>query len=167
MKSMRAIMMILLLLAISCKVRTENENGSSTVSLTNTPEGASIEKLLKNYYADMSARKWENYQSHFWPGATITTSWAQPGDSTVSVDVTTITDFIKETRLGPDSQPIFEEKMKNSNIHVQNNLATAWVEYEARFGKPDSVMEWSGVDLFSLLRHNGEWKIVSLAFESK
>jgi hypothetical protein len=164
---MRFTIIIFALILTSCEVRTKTENGTSTTSFTNTPEGAPIEKLLKSYYADMSAREWGNYQKHFWPGATITTSWLQPGDSTVSVDVTSITDFINETRLGPDSQPIFEETMKNSKISVQNNLATAWVEYDARFGKTDSLQEWSGVDLFSLLRHNGEWKIVSLAFERK
>jgi hypothetical protein len=145
----------------------KNDASSSKLSLINTAEGAGVEKLLQGYYKTMSARNWQTYRNYFWPGATITTAWSQPGDSVERVDVTTIDDFIRETHLGPDSQPVFEEKMTDSRIEVQGNMANAWVSYEAAFGKPDSLMRWKGTDLFTLLRHNGEWKIVSLVFESK
>lgn len=114
----------------------------------------------------MSDRNWEKYRSHFWPGATITTAWKQPGDSVVTVDVTTIDDFIKETPQGPDSQPIFEESMLDSEIRSSGNIAEAWVNYKAKFGTKENLAEWSGTDVFTFLRHEGEWKIVSLVFES-
>jgi hypothetical protein len=38
------------------------------------------------------------------------------------------------------------------------------VRYQARFGDPDDVMEWRGVDAFTLMRRGGEWRIVELAF---
>jgi hypothetical protein len=154
------------LVLFSCSAEKTDDSTSKT-SLFNTPEGADVEEKLKQYYDDMSNRDWEKYRSHFWDNATITTAWQQPGDSVAIVDVTTIDDFIKETPIGPDSQPVFEEKMKNSKIHVEGNIAEAWVEYEAKFGKRDSLMEWSGTDVFTLLRHDGQWKIVSLVFESK
>src|SRR5687767_3522101 len=100
--------LLLVLTLFSCTTENKNDN-SSTVSLQNTPEAAAIEKLLKNYYEDMSKRDWNKYRSYFWEHGTITTPWQQPGDSVVRVDVTTIDDFIKETPQGPDSRPIFEE----------------------------------------------------------
>jgi hypothetical protein len=161
----RLLIVLTVIFTVSCTKKSENS--TSTISLTDTPEGSGIEKLLNNYYQTMSARNWTQYRDYFWPGATITTAWIQPGDSIETVDVTTIDDFIRETPMGPDSKPVFEEKMTDFRIEVQGDLAQAWVSYEATFGKPDSLMHWQGTDLFTLLRHNGNWKIVSLVFESK
>jgi hypothetical protein len=163
MKSSRILLVIMLV--FSCTEKPED--GTSTTSLLNTPEGAAVEKRLKQYYIDMSARDWKKYRAHFWDNGTITTLWKHPDDSVAKVDVTMIDDFVKETPNGPDSQPVFEEKMKNSKISVQGNIAEAWVEYDAKFGTNEKLTEWSGTDVFTLMRHEGEWKIVSLVFESR
>ena len=162
---LRFLFIVPCLALFSCGGKMEPDS-ISIASLSDTPEGAGIETLLKTYYRDMSDRDWEAYRSHFWDNATITTAWQQPGDSTSLVDITVIDDFILETPNGPDSQPIFEESMKDSKITVNGNLAEAWVTYQAKFGTPDSLMQWTGTDVFTLLRHEGEWKIVSLVFES-
>jgi len=125
-----------------------------------------LNKLLASYYADMSERDWQEYREYFWDDATLTTSWQKEGDTVARVNVTSIDAFIEQTPRGPDSQPIFSERMKSASIQVRDNLATAWVEYDAEFGQPDSLMRWSGTDVFTFLRHDGEWKIVSLVFES-
>jgi hypothetical protein len=157
--------MTVMVLVISCTEKSGES--SSTISVFDTTEGAAIDSRLKQYYKDMTARDWQKYRSHFWDNGTITTVWKHPNDSLAKVDVTTIDDFIKETPNGPDSQPIFEETMKDSKIEVQGNLAQAWVEYDAKFGTEQNLATWSGTDVFTLLRHEGEWKIVSLVFESK
>ena len=54
--------------------------------------------------------------------------------------------------------------MLQADLRVENGLAQAWVSYRARFGDPGDVMEWEGVDSFSLLRHDGQWRITSLTF---
>ena len=153
-------------IATSC-YETRNESGTSKTSVADTPEGAGIESRLRQYYEDFSSRDWQKFQSHFWNNATLTTSWQMPGDSIARVDVTTIDDFIREAPFGPGSQPIFEEKMKKSRIDVKGNLATAWVDYDVKFGRMDSLQQWSGTDVFTFLRHNREWKIVSIVFESE
>ena len=123
--------------------------------------------MLVIYYKDFSDRDWPKFRSHFWPGATITTAWRQPGDSVSRVDVTTIDDFITEAPNGPDSQPVFAESMIRWEIHTNNNLAEAWVNYHAKFGTTEKLSEWDGKDVFTLMRHEGEWKIVSLVFEAE
>jgi hypothetical protein len=140
--------------------------GCTQINENAHPDESVVNEKLQTYYADMSARDWKKYKTHFWNNATITTAWKQPGDSIATVDVTTIDDFIRETPNGPDSQPIFEEKMLRSEIHINGNLAQALVYYEAKFGTSENLSEWKGTDLFTLLRHGGEWKIVSLVFES-
>ena len=158
-------LLISALIGFSCRSKTDN--AVTTTSESKTPEGAVVESLIKEYYQDMSARDWKKYRMHFWENATITTAWQQPGDSIATVDVTTIDDFIKETPHGPDSKPIFEETMKAARINLKGNIAEAWVDYEAKFGSKDTLNQWTGTDVFTLLRHNGEWKIVSLVFEAK
>jgi len=39
-----------------------------------------------------------------------------------------------------------------------------WARYTARFGDPGSVRTWKGIDAFTLMRHEGRWRIVSLAY---
>ncbi|MEX1240060.1 MAG: nuclear transport factor 2 family protein [Cyclobacteriaceae bacterium] len=129
-------------------------------------EDAVVEKFLASYYDDMSARDWQKYRTYFWDDATITTAWQKPGDSAVRVHVITIDEFIEETPRGPDSQPVFREQMKSASIEIKHDLATAWVEYNAEFGKPDSLMKWSGIDVFSFLKNDGEWRITSLVFSN-
>lgn len=153
----------IIFVVVSCESRTGNS--TSRISLSDTPEGKQIETRLGQYYNDLSDRDWQKFRSHFWDNATITTAWQKPGDSLALVDVTTIDDFIREAPLGPGSQPIFEEKMKNSRVEVQGNLANAWVDYDVSFGTKDSLQQWSGTDVFTFFRHDGQWKIVSIVFE--
>jgi hypothetical protein len=117
---------VLAVVVLSCTGKNDGER-SITRLIADTPEGAAVESRLKAYYDDMSNRDWQKYRTHFWERATLTTAWQQPGDSMATVDVTTIDDFIRETPQGPDSQPVFEERMKDSHIKVQGNIAEAWV----------------------------------------
>ncbi|MEJ2004119.1 MAG: nuclear transport factor 2 family protein [Cyclobacteriaceae bacterium] len=126
-----------------------------------------LERVLRNYYQTMSDRNWEAYREFFWPDATLTTAWQARGDVKPRVHVTTIDDFIAGTAEGPDSQPIFEEKPISIEIDVRGSLAVAWVSYEARFGSEEHLMEWNGIDVFTLMQHEDEWRIVSLAYSSE
>ena len=140
---------------------------SCTQPSPSTTDEQAVEELLATYYKDFSDRDWPKFRSHFWPGATLTTAWQQPGDSVVRVDVTTVDDFIAEAPNGPDSQPIFEERMLSWEIRTNKNLAEAWVDYHAKFGTEEKLSEWDGKDLFTFIRHDGEWRIVSLVFEAE
>lgn len=130
-------------------------------------ETAQLQQLLVDYYQTMSDRDWKKYQTFFSEAAILTTVWQPQPDSMPQLFSVTISEFIAQTPQGPDSQPIFEEKMVDSEISIRNNLAQAWVKYEARFGTTDQLMEWKGVDLFSFIKFENEWKIVSLTYESE
>lgn len=125
---------------------------------------AGLTERLEAYYSDFSALDWEAYSSHFWPGATISTAWQGPGDERVSAHVQTVDEFVAVAGEGPGSREIFEEWMVSSELKVAGNLAHAWVRYGARFGDPGDVQEWEGIDSFSFLNVEGEWKIASLVF---
>jgi hypothetical protein len=128
------------------------------------PVREDILKELTQYYDHMSARNWGAYASHFWPGATITTVWQAAGEPAPKVLITPIQDFIAQTAQGPDSKPIFEERMVDADVRVSNNLAQVWASYKARFGGLGKVDEWTGIDAFTLMKHDGHWKITGLTF---
>jgi len=121
---------------------------------------------LYSYYRDFSARDWGLFAEHFWPGATIAVVWRPPGADAPRVTVTTVPEFVAAAPEGPGSHPIFEERMVETRIRLTDGLAQAWVRYRARFGNPGDVEEWEGTDAFTLMRHDGQWRIVSLAFQS-
>jgi len=125
---------------------------------------AEVLAAVQQYYEDFSARDWEAFASRFHDGAIIATRWIPPGGETHEMMVTTVPHFVEQAAQGPGSQPIFEERMTDAEIKVQHDLAHAWVRYDAKFGTEDNLMEWTGVDAITLLRHEGAWKIVSLAF---
>lgn len=125
---------------------------------------AEVVSELERYYADFSARDWTAFADHFWPGATLTTIWAPPGETAPRVVTLTVPDFVAQAPLGPGSKPIFEERMLAVEVSAQGPLVQAWARYRARFGDPGQVAEWTGIDAFTLMKHDGRWKIVSLAY---
>jgi len=123
-----------------------------------------VRQELERYYDDFTARDWPRFREHFWPGASITTVWQPPGSSGARVDAQTIDSFVAKAPLGPDSKPIFEERMTDAQIRIHRNLAQAWARYTARFGDTANVSHWQGIDAFTLMSHDGRWRIVSIAF---
>ncbi len=78
-----------------------------------------------------------------------------------------ISDFVAQVPRGPGSKPIFEERMTRAEVRAVNDLAQVWVHYTARFGEPGEVEEWFGIDAFTLLKHQGRWKIVSPVYSAE
>lgn len=120
--------------------------------------------FISSYYDAFSNRDWTGFSAHFWPKATLTTVWQAPGDSAARVMVSTVDEFVAQAPDGPGSREIFEERMIAARVDSSGDIATVWTRYRARFGDPGEVMEWEGTDVFTLMRHRGVWRIVSLAF---
>tara|TARA_R110000744_G_scaffold376980_1_gene491640 strand:- start:1641 stop:2129 length:489 start_codon:yes stop_codon:yes gene_type:complete len=125
-----------------------------------------LEQFIVDYYKTMSDRNWESFARFFSEKATLTTIWQSETDSVPRITTNTIGEFISKTADGPDSQPIFEEKPIEIVIEVKNHLANAWVKYEAKFGTKEELIEWKGHDLFSFLKSNEEWFIISITYLS-
>ena len=74
---------------------------------------SAVRDRLEAYYADFSARDWDAFASHFWPGATITTIWQPPGESQMRVVSSSVPAFVEQAPDGPGSKEIFSERMKS------------------------------------------------------
>ncbi len=125
---------------------------------------AEIVGALERYYDDFSARDWAAFAGHFWPGATLTTVWQPAGEPAPRVVATTIPEFVAKAHEGPGSKAIFEEHMTGARVRVTGNLAQVWARYTVRFGDSTDVATWEGIDAFTLMQHEGRWRIVSLAY---
>lgn len=138
---------------------------SGCTALQERPEReADVLAEVRAYYADFSARDWDAFAQHFWPGATIATIWTPPGESENRVVTQTIPEFVAMAPAGPGSKPIFSERMLDARVEVHGDLAQVWATYAAEFGEPGDVATWRGIDAFTLMRHRGRWRIASLAF---
>jgi predicted enzyme related to lactoylglutathione lyase len=126
-----------------------------------------VRAALESYYESFSARNWDAFAEHFHDGAVMATRWVPPGAGAHEMMMSTVPEFIAQAAEGPGSQPIFEERMTGAEVRVSDDLATAWVRYEARFGSEENLVEWAGIDAVTLIRFEGRWKIVSLAFTAE
>ena len=158
----RIFIIILVVTALSWQCRTPASQEEHPEQAQN-PE---LITLIHDYYVTMSARDWAAYRAFFVEKASLTTVWQMESDTAPQIMTNTIGEFLAQTKAGPDSQPIFEEKPLSVKVDLTGNLATAWVKYEAKFGSEGNLMEWKGYDLFSFIRHEGKWKIASLVYES-
>ncbi len=124
-----------------------------------------VDAALRTYYRRFSSRDWRAFRQSFWPGAIITTRWTPPGARAPRVEVQALEEFIRRAPEGPGRLAVFSEAPIHLHVRSYGDLADAWVIYRARFGMTrDSVSVFYGVDAFQLLRHDGQWRIVSLAF---
>lgn len=128
---------------------------------------AEVLAMLERYYRDLSGQDFDLLRRDFWTDATLTTTWQSEGADTAEVTVITVDEFIEEAPNGPGSKSIFEERMTSADVRVHGDLAQIWAHYDARFGDPGEIFEWSGIDAFTLLRHDGEWRIAALVFAAE
>jgi hypothetical protein len=172
---MRALVMARLLatagLLAACTIESRPPKrampGEATEAVEAARTEAEVRAALLRYYADLTARDWRAVRQHFWSPGVLATVWQPPGQPRAMVELVPVDTFIARAPEGPDSKPIFEERMTDVVVRSHGNLAQAWATYTARFGEPGNVATWEGIDAFTLLRHDGAWRIVSLSYTDK
>ncbi len=71
----------------------------------------------------------------------------------------TAKNFISQVANKEKSTPAWIEKLSNTEIRIDGNLAHVWTDYTFFVG---DKLNHCGVDSFGLIKLNGEWKIVYL-----
>lgn len=128
--------------------------------------GAEVYGTLRAYYAALTSRDWLLLGTHFWPRGTITAIRVPAGDSVERVHTLSIEEFV--AGAGPARAAVFSAELVRASVVTYGDLADAWVTYRARVGAtPDSVTTHYGIDAFHLMRHEGRWRIVGLAFQNE
>ncbi|WP_298903420.1 nuclear transport factor 2 family protein [uncultured Psychroserpens sp.] len=133
---------------------------------TSNEDTAKLESFITQYYSVMSERDWNTYRQFFADKAILTTIWHGPNDPKPTLFSNSITEFLAQTKNGPDNQPIFEEKPLTITTDIKNDLASVWVKYTAKFGTESNLMQWQGYDVFSLIKFENKWHITSITYLS-
>jgi len=141
--------------------------GPNTDATVDDPQQeAAVRELIDRYYLDFNNRDWEAVADHFWRDAEITTVWREPGENSDRVVHTDIGEFFATAPRENPFGETFQTWTTRANVSVYQDLAQAWVWYGASLDNAGNVLEWEGVDAFTLLRQKNVWKIAALMFTS-
>jgi len=149
-------------LAAGCETAPRAKDTSVVISEADLRAEVLLE--VERYYDDLSARNWSAFADHFWPRATLTAIWQPPAERSLQVYTSSVAEFVARAPEGPDSKEIFDERMTSAEIRLVGTMAQVWARYDARFGDPGNVSEWSGIDAITLMKHRGRWRIASMAY---
>lgn len=124
-----------------------------------------VRAVLTAYYDDFASGDWARVAKHFWPDATLVTIRSPGLGATPAVVVTRIDDYVhRHLGDGARSAPL-RIALESSRIETFGSVASAITHYRAVDPSGSEAQSWRGADLFSLVRHEGEWRIASLVFE--
>lgn len=124
-----------------------------------------VRELLSAYYEDFASGDWSRVEKHFWPEATLVTIRSPGLGATPAVVVLRIGDYVQR-RLGDGARSTpLRIALESSRIETLGSVASAITHYRAVDPSGSEAQSWRGADLFSLVRHEGEWRIASLVFE--
>jgi len=130
------------------------------------PADAPLVALLEGYYADFGARNWTGFAGHFWPGATITTIRKPAGAPREVVVVTQVDEYVALAGAnGANATPI-TIKLTARDVRRDGILAQVFARFDANTQAQGELHTWHGVDAFTLMRHEGEWRIAALVIGS-
>jgi hypothetical protein len=129
------------------------------------PDDGGLVALLRDHYRAFGQREWAEVSAHFWKGATIVTIRQPRGGGAETVISTAIEDYVDEMKkLGNTDKIDFD--LADPGVEIDGVVAVARVAYKARTHAPNEPHPWRGADVFLLVRHDGNWRIASVAFGS-
>jgi hypothetical protein len=127
---------------------------------------AEVYAAIRGYYAALTSRDWRLLGGHFWPRATIATMRVTPDDTVPRAQILTIEEFV--AGAGQAQAEVTVDEALRANIVTYGALADAWVTAHTRVGAAARMAaDRYGIDAFHLMKRGGQWRIVSLAFQSE
>ncbi len=126
-----------------------------------------VRRMLRGYYDRVSHRGWGALAQSFWRGAVISNRWVPPGDRAARLSLTGVDEYVRQLREGPGRSASFAVDPVSMDVRVYGDVAEAWVVYKLRSGTRAAPKTRYGVDALHLVRHEGAWRIVSLAYTAE
>ncbi len=171
---MRALLPVVLVLAAACRIETAASGrppGPPTPadSLARVEQDsavhAEVRTSLRLYYERVAAGDERALRRSFWPGATVATRRAAPGERRARLRVESIEQFTRRGADGSAPATRLRSRMLHAHVSGYGELADAWVVSES--GPAGSAAGPAaaarGIDAFHLVREGGEWRIAALA----
>ncbi|MCB0402196.1 MAG: nuclear transport factor 2 family protein [Flavobacteriales bacterium] len=94
----------------------------------------------------------------FLPQATLFTSYTNALGEEMLEEME-VEKFVSLVANKPSGQPDWIEKLSNTEVRIDGNMAQVWTDYNFYVGEQFSHC---GVDAFHLVKFNGSWKILQI-----
>lgn len=120
------------------------------------PPDPSVESEIRQMYADLSARKWKDFEDHFAPDAVVIL-----GGRAIPIG-----EFNAKNQKALETATDFAETCESLEIRVHKDTAHAWSRFRGTVTRNGETRTWSGVDAYTLVRVDGRWKIAAIAVSS-
>ena len=117
---------------------------------------AAIKKVVDQFCDGMRRGDSDKVRAIFNPNARLNTSAVDPSGKGVFY-IGGLEAFLEA--VGAEHEEEWNQKMTNTDIQIDDNLAHVWAEYEFYLGKE---FLHCGVNSFQLVKLEGEWTIVNL-----
>lgn len=93
----------------------------------------------------------------FHPDNRMMTSYVSKEDKKSKIHTETLEEFV--TAVGTPHKEVWDERISNVVIQIDDNLAQVWMDYSFYL---DDVFSHCGVNAFQLIYTEGGWKIINL-----
>lgn len=113
-------------------------------------------QIVQRFFDALAANDVETSRALFVPGAHITAARNTPAGFVLRRR--TIEDDLQKM---PANQNRYLERAWDSTVHLQGRLAAVWTPYDFHL---NGKFSHSGIDVFTLVKTDDGWKIVSLAY---
>lgn len=122
--------------------------------------------VLERFYRDFAHGDWNAMGARFWPGASVIAIRRREQDTEKHVVSEPIEACLERMRAQVARTKPLEIAFVEYRIEPAGGIAQASIHYSAIDASGDAPQTWSGTDAFTLVRHEGEWRIASLVFGS-
>ncbi len=120
-------------------------------------EETAVLATVQNLFRGMRTRDTALIRSVFEPGARLTGMRTRP-DGTEALQIIGVEQFVQF--VAKDPRPEWTERAFDPKVEIEGSLAQVWAAYDFHFGQ---TFSHCGVDAVQLLKHRGQWLIVSIA----
>ena len=135
---------------------TATTTRSAPVSVTDDEIDA-VNRVIDDFQTAYCAKKTTDIQNLFHYKAVVGIDFHENSEQ----EIYTLVEWIDATRDVFKGKPWVSDKLTNREIEVfENSMATVVCDYDYR----DPGNHQSGVDIFTLMKIRGKWKIISLIF---
>jgi hypothetical protein len=127
--------------------------------VSKSPQEEVIRETLTAYFKFWSQRQHEQYAGCFHPLAKIFYM-----DQSQKISSASLTEFLYQQKISLLNDSTMKEYPLDFEVMLQDNGALAKVKWQLDKGAPTQSSHEQGYDLFTLINHEGKWKIISLLF---
>ncbi len=130
---------------------------------------AEVYAALRLYYSRVTARRWKEVATSFWPRAAITAVMTSgPATAPARMQTVTVEQALRRASARKDCPVSFSDEIARVTVVAYGPRADAWVTYRMRCGvRRDSLTTHYGIDALHLVKHDGEWRIAGLIFTNE